>query len=292
MEKVQNKIINLNKSESLEEYQKELYNQIFNSKYYPLLVKQGWTNEEIFENVTKFSDYIEDLEISSKIKTYEDCLKYNKFQRVVLVLRNDVIDMEYVPLKPCIERAQYLTHFIRKDFSEELNNAKWDKLKSGVKKAIISLLKEGKWIYLTGAMRSGRTYSATALINAKYVKQDGKIAFANTPKLISEINNEYFKDRASYNEDIEIYSNVPVLVLDDFGSEYKNEIVRDMILFPILKERAAKNLLTIFTSDYSINEVASLYSFSNASNIISKQLKEMLSAKCGKAIVVNEISVY
>ena len=292
MNKVDNKFFNVVVNDEIEEYQKELYNKIFNSEYYPLLMEQGWTNEEIFNNVTKFNEYISDLELSKKIKTYSDCIKYNKFQRVILTLKNQVIEREYIPLKPYADHVKYLSHFERRDFNDELINANWANLKQGVKKYIAEHLKQNKWIYLTGPIRSGRTYSAAALINKQYVKKDEKIAFVNTPKLITELNNEFFKNKLEFNEDLNLYSTIDVLVLDDFGSEYKNEIVRDMMILPILRARATNDLVTIFTSDYSINEVGQLYSFTRTTDIVGKQLKELLTSKCDKAMMVNDISVY
>lgn len=291
MDKIDNKLFNIEANSEIEEYQKELYNKIFNSKYYPLLMGQGWKNEEIYNNVTKFKEYIDDLVLSKKIKTYADCVKYNKFQRVVLTLRNNVIEREYVPLKPYADYILYLSHFERRDFNDELIHANWASLRPNVERAIRENIKQNRRIYLTGAIRSGRTYSAAALIN-KYTKKDVKIAFANTPKLISELNDEFFKNKQEFNEDMDLYSTIDILVLDDFGSEYKNEIVRDMMILPILKTRATNGLLTIFTSDYSIADVAQLYSFTRTPDIVGKQLKELLNSKCGEAITVNKISVY
>lgn len=292
MEKVDNKFFNVEVNDEIENYQKELYNKIFNSEYYPILIEQGWKNEEIFNNVTKFKEYIDDLALAKKIKTYSDCVKYNKYQRVVLTLRNNVIEREYVPLKPYADYISYLSHFERRDFNDELINANWSNLKSKVKRSIVENLKQGKRIYLTGAIRSGRTYTAAAVMNAKYTKKDSKIAFVNTPNLISELNNEFFKNKQEFNEDMNLYSTIEILVLDDFGSEYKNEIVRDMMILPILKARATHNLVTVFTSDYSTAEVGQLYSFTRTTDIVGKQLKELLNSQCGEAIVVNEISVY
>ena len=44
---------NLNISnDSLKEYQKELYAKILNDDDFPLLVKEGYSNQEIFDNVS------------------------------------------------------------------------------------------------------------------------------------------------------------------------------------------------------------------------------------------------
>ena len=77
MEIFDKKVIKVSNND-LDEYSNELFNKVLNSKYYGLLVEEGWTNEEIKRNISKFNDYVSDLELTEKIKTYDDCVKYNK----------------------------------------------------------------------------------------------------------------------------------------------------------------------------------------------------------------------
>ena len=56
MEKIKS---NLNISTNdLKEYAKELYNQILNAEFYHVLVEEGWNQDEIFNNVTKFNNNV------------------------------------------------------------------------------------------------------------------------------------------------------------------------------------------------------------------------------------------
>ena len=84
-----------------------------------------------------------------------------------------------------------------------------------------------------------------------------------------------------------------VVVFDDFGSEYKNELIRDNIIIPILKNRAKQNKITIFTSDFSLKEIQQLYSFSRSGNdIMANQLRAILDSKIEKTIPINKVSLY
>ena len=63
----------------LDEYRKELFNKILNDPNYKVIVDEGFSNEEIYKNVTKFDEFLEDIKIAQKIKTYDDCKAFNKF---------------------------------------------------------------------------------------------------------------------------------------------------------------------------------------------------------------------
>lgn len=277
----------------LEDYKKELYGKILNSEYFEILIKEGFTKEEIFNNVSKFNDYINDCEISKKIKTYADCVAFNKFDRLVLRKEGNIIERDFEPLEPYKKHLEFLKKFIVKDFPDELDDAYFLNVRQGVKKSISEKIKSNKWVYLYGAIRSGRTYAAVSVINRKYINEIDSIAFLNCPKRFKELLDLYFNDRVYFNEVFESYVNADYLVLDDFGSEYKNEALRDSILIPLLKERILNDRLTTFTSDFKLSEITELYSFSKSgSNILVKQFIDLLKSKIDKEILVSNLSLY
>ena len=91
---------------------------------------------------------------------------------------------------------------------------------------------------------------------------------------------------------MDLYVNVPVLVLDDFGNEYKSDYLRDTILFPILSERSKTEKITLFTSDFTFEEIAKMYSGKDSDRIRSNQLKRLLQAMCIAPIELKGLSVY
>ena len=90
------------------------------------------------------------------------------------------------------------------------------------------------------------------------------------------------------------YCNIPILVLDDFGNEFKNEYVRDTIVLPILLARSKKKLFTIITTDFSFSEIAILYdlSKSKAGQIKSEQLERTLKGACPNVFDLGDLSIY
>ncbi len=89
-----------------------------------------------------------------------------------------------------------------------------------------------------------------------------------------------------------MYINVDVLVIDDFGDEYKNEFIRDSITLAILNGRARNNLITIFTSAFNFNEISDMYSINVEGRARSRQLKNVLEDYAEKPIDISTINPY
>lgn len=277
----------------LDEYRKELFNKILNDPNYKVLVKEGFSNEEIYKNVTKFDEFLEDLKIAQKIKTYDDCKAFNKVERIILYRNGEIIEKQYIPLAPYQDYLDNIKKFIIRDIPSGDEEAKWENLSQGLKRFISQKLKENKWVYLYGAVRSGRSYAASAMTNRKYIKECDSIAFINCPVRFKELSELYFKDSVYFKELMTEYSNVDYLVLDEFGSEYKNELIRDSILIPLLKARITNKKITSFTSDFKIDDVRRLYTFKKDNNtIMLEQLMDLLQTNCGKEIVTSTLSIY
>lgn len=280
-------------NDDLEDYRKELFTAIQDDPDYKVIIEQGFTNEDVFNNVTKFDEFLNDLKMARKIKTYEDCKLFDKYERVVLYRKGEIIEKQYVPLKPYQDYLDVLKKFVIRDIPLGDENADYKALSKGLKKSISMKIKEGKWVYLYGAVRSGRSYAASSLINRKYSTECDSIAFLNCPIRFKELSELYFKDSPYFKELMNEYCKVDFLVLDDFGSEYKNELVRDSILIPLLKSRILNKKITCFTSDFKIEEVRELYTFKKDNNsIMIKQLMDMLQMNCGKEIVTSTLSIY
>ena len=62
-------------------------------------------------------------------------------------------------------------------------------------------------------------------------------------------------DWDSFNEKIDYYSNVSLLLIDDIGAEAVSEWGRDEVLGTILQNRMNNHLATFFTSNLTIEEL-------------------------------------
>ena len=88
--------------------------------------------------------------------------------------------------------------------------------------------------------------------------------------------------------------NAYLLVIDGFGNEYINDIVRDSVVIPLLQYRASNKKMTIFTSDFSLNDLITLYAKRDKSgnNIREKQLANILHSMIKDEIYTGYTSLY
>lgn len=115
----------------------------------------------------------------------------------------------------------------------------------------------GKGLYFYSKEKgSGKTMLALALGNALINMCNTSVKFVTTPELFAEIKKTY--DKSSEFKESELLDSlkqVPVLILDDIGTEKQSGWVND-ILYQILNTRMTAKLVTIFTSNVHISQLA------------------------------------
>ncbi|MCQ2088307.1 MAG: hypothetical protein MJZ37_09650, partial [Bacilli bacterium] len=150
------------------------------------------------------------------------------------------------------------------------------------------------WIYLNGGIGTGRSYFSAVISVDAANRNLGPICYLNCVNRIRELNDlSFVKKGNDFQTLIDRYSKVPILVLDDFGNEFKSDFVRDGILYPILSYRASHSLFTIINSDFSIEEIKTLYGInSKAGEIRAKQIANLLVNECGNEINLGDLKLY
>ncbi len=278
----------------LKKFKEELYAKIVNSVYYNDFLAQGFTDEDIKNNLSKFNDYIEDLEISKKIKTYKDCKLFNKFDRIILEKNGNFVDVNYVALEPFSAYLNYINCFFIRDFDDDYVDAEYLKIDEKLREYNKKAFKANDWVYFYGALRSGRTYAAISIINKKYIGKENSIAFLNSPKRLKELCDLYFKSRQDYEDLMKAYTEVDCLVFDDFGQELKSKLLRDTILYVILSKRAATNKMTIFTSDFTVDEICKLYTKlkDDTNDVMSNKFTKLFKEKVKNGRETSPLSIY
>jgi DNA replication protein DnaC len=111
--------------------------------------------------------------------------------------------------------------------------------------------------FLYGGYGVGKTGLAVGYARKWFFEEGFSVIFCSVPDLLSELRSTYQPgDGPTEYSVISRYADVSVLVLDDLGAEQvKNqEWVADR-LYQIIGKRHANGLLTIFTSNLSIEEV-------------------------------------
>ena len=115
-----------------------------------------------------------------------------------------------------------------------------------------------KGMFLYGSMGSGKTYAMCAIAN-ELAKRGVGCAVVYFPELIAQIKASFSAEANAGNAIVEKLKDVPVLMLDDIGSESVTSWMRDEILGRILNHRMMHELPTFFTSNFNFEELQAHY---------------------------------
>ncbi|MBP5091372.1 MAG: ATP-binding protein [Bacilli bacterium] len=156
---------------------------------------------------------------------------------------------------------------------------------------LFSAQKNGKWFYLSGPFNRGKSNILACFANDFAEKSNSTVAFADTAKLIDRLRGDSIKNKEAFSQAMKELVEVPLLVLDGFGNEYKSDFAFSTVLFPLLGERARAKKLTLFASDFSYDEIASMY-VSSVGAPRANQLVALIHSMCGKEAVLDALNVY
>ena len=265
----------------------------------------GMTDDVINDNIIKIYEFGRDLSCCRKCPGLKSCKKENAYLNSKITYSNGVVETQLIPCPELLKRVSFERQFKVRDFPDEWLDARVgdydykirvdsEKNKNNpVKKALNNLTlyeigKEMHWAYLYGANRTGKSYLAAVMaidLANKGNKGQVPVCYINASKRFRELSELDKLKSNEFKEKLELYSNVPVLVIDDFGNEFKNDFIRDAIVKEIITTRCSKKLYTIFTSNYTLDEIGILYSGSNsnpAAAIMAGQIVRTIKAMCGK----------
>ena len=244
------------------------------------------TDEEILQNASKFLRVIEENEKCLSCPGIGKCAK--SLRGIVPVLQYDGERIELV-LRPGEENKKRIrldSSFLIRDFPDEY--LKYD-LKDAMnsdyidaRKVVLAALNEigrknsEKGIFLHGSRQSGKTFILSLFAKKYAEKKDKTVAFLDSSVRIRMLNDLYFQNREEFLSQLAEISAADLLILDDFGNEYKNEIVRDVIVYPLLNERFRSGKLTCFTSSYDLSKIETMYALREKGSPKAQQLRELI----------------
>lgn len=258
------------------------------------------SDDLIRENAPKIYDFSEDVKNCKNCKGLKYCNKEPKYLVTNITYEEGVVDRNILPCKKYLEQVNFKKRFVIVDFSDEFYDVydkdityKGAKSKKAVMNAFnetARLKKSNRWIYIQGDMATGKSFLASYLcVNAARTHAYNSISFIDVPERFKELTDLAFQKSPRFNDLIEAIKNTEMLVLDDFGNEFKSDFVRENILFPILSYRAKNKLFTIITSNYSINDICTMYQTNIASKPKIEQIKQLLNIMCKSEIILSDL---
>ena len=301
MEKLNTKNLKIESDDSLLEQMKEaLYACPSALKYCRDL---GMSDEEMENNITKIYDFVRDVNYCRNCPGLKKCKKENAYLNSKVTYANGIVETQLIPCRALLKRVSFERQFLVQDFPDEwLDVTMGDIDPSKPKKEAIDIYskyvkdQETNWLYLTGGIGSGKSYFATAMaidLAKRAIKGKSPICFINAAKRILELSDLNKQKSEEFKNKMEMYCTVPVLVIDDFGHEFKNDFIRDAIINEIITSRCNKRLFTIFTSNFPLDDIEVLYACnSSAGAIMSKQIVKTIRTMCIKEVDLGDLKLY
>ena len=263
----------------------------------------GMSDEVIRENAAKIYDFSEDMKNCKNCQGLRHCNKDPKYLVTNITYDDGVVDRNILPCKKYLEQLNFKKRFVVQDFDDDFldNHIKSDVTNLNVlaKKQVMlqynsSVIekKSNQWIYLQGDMSTGKSFfAATLCVDAARNNAYNTISFVDVPERFKELTDLAFQKSPRFIDLLDKIKNSEMLVLDDLGNEFRSDFVRDNVFFPILAYRMKNKLFTIITSNYSIDEICTMYTTNAACKPKIDQIRQMLTLMCKKEITLPSLLV-
>ncbi len=265
---------------------------------YPIIKKLGLTNKEVRKHIGLLRDFQKDYHICADCPGLDDCPKDIPHYKITLEVRDGFLDRRFAPCPKMIALMQANSRYFIRDFPEEwlekgLASVDLSQDRNPILVEMVSLAagESKNWLYLTGKMGSGRSYLLACFSNDFSKNSELANAYCDTATLIDSLRGPSFEDKDKFDKQMARIEKCPLLVLDGFGDEYKSDFAFSTILFPILRERAKRGLLTCFSSDFSLAQIEEMYS-AKLGRPRAHQLIELIRAKAKKERKLTGLPLY
>ena len=254
-------------SEEQKKKKETLVQQLMKNPHVLAWLKKHQKDEQfVYDHSGRFQDWCKRKEACENCKGLDFCRQEQKGVLLDLyldgMLMNQLTYCDYYKQR----EASYAhrKYFVQQDMLEHyllIDIADIDLTKESLEykhayAKVIKILKNGvheNGASLGGKPGAGKRWLAAGMCNF-YAKQKHRVAFVNVPKLISELK-MLFHEPDVMEQRLRKISNADVVVFDDIGGESVTAWSRDDILLPLLDARMEKHRLTIFTSNYSMEEL-------------------------------------
>ena len=264
---------------------------------YPIIANElKLTNKEAEIHLGALLDFQEDVHYCAACPGLENCDKQHPHFCLRLTKDGNVVTRHYDPCDKMLSLASFKKRYIRCSFPEQWRDEHFKTMdrsrisrKEALKAMIGAASGDGHWVYLTGRAGSGKSYMLACLANDMTTEANPG-AYCDCSMLITELKNKHIENHSAFDELFNALVNASILVLDDFGNEFKSDYNFTNVLFPLLNARDRANKITAFASDFSIRDVVSMYR-AKIGPERARQLEDLLKRRCVKEYDVTGVNV-
>ena len=268
-------------------------------RFRAILEKKGITREDIIKNFGLVRSCYEDMTTCDNCPGYDKCPKEeNPHYMSELTFVGDQLSRITSPCPKQEEKDALNENYLFSDFPSEWKEKKVETLSKSktVQKVLLPLRKGSSnsfkgLYYVKGEEGSGKSYIVALFCN--WASRKGKkIAFIDASRRIDELKNSSIVDKEGFERTFATLVDVDILVIDSFGNEFKTDYIRDKILRPLFQERVRNEKMTIFTSEYSYDDLTEMYAIGKSTakgNLLQgESFVKIISSAAGPMIEVNK----
>lgn len=269
---------------------KEAAGRIYeDAEFSSFILKNNIGRDMVLQNASKFLRAIEERDKCGSCPGIARCPNAVRGIRLSLDYdeESEKISLVFRPCDAYRRKEKIDAKFLIREFPDdflryELKDAMTEDYRVQRKQIVSDLMgilkSDGKkGLYLYGGRMTGKTF-IMSVFATKYVDMLGTAAFIDASSQFKYLNDLNFTDKEGFNSRLNLLKMADLLVIDDFGNEYKNEFLRDTIVYPLLNERLRERRLTCFTSCYSLRELGQMYALREKDSPKARQLVSLLEA--------------
>ena len=265
---------NLELTEEQKKYREECISFCMNNSYVlNFLLENNLDMNFVKDHSSKLKEWALNKQVCTNCKGLNEC-KFNQGRTFELKMDDEFLTQVYSKcryFKEKEEQNEYLKNYVLYHGNDEMKCRNFENADftsqdiASTFKVLTSSVSESKGVYLHGKPGVGKTYLMNCLGHL-YVKKGMKVAFINSPTLISDLKNNF--GISGYSEDVlNKLKKCEILILDDIGGESISAWSRDEVFMPLLNERMEKGLKTYFTSNYDFKELEEHFSIDSRGNV-------------------------
>lgn len=262
-----------------------------------LLNEAGVSDNVIKQNVSFIYDYL-DAKVSIKecLKQGE-CIYENHYHDAELVIKDDFISTIPVVCPVYFKMQQLQSRFIFKDYpadSEKLDVGYLPVRRSfNAFRTEMLFLIEGKreMVYVSAPRNAGVLEEGVAFL-MQVLRNDEKctVGVLDFPKFIRDFPSDIYKNKDIINEYIDKLLTIDYLLIHGIGNEETNALIRETIVFPLIKGRADLRKPTIYLSELSIDELGRLYD-PRRQDVRVKQIVSLISNTIDREVFITATKI-
>lgn len=253
-------------NQSFQKQKEESINELMNDVDIMKVLSNGQVGRNfVEENWVEFLDFQEDMQKCKNCMGLQQCHKVSKGMKQVVHVENQSLKTILVPCKygkEILEKQNILSHITVSNVSDELLLSDLKSIKDIMNKELASVIDRflsnvsQNGLFICGPSGCGKSTLA-GFLTRSLAKQGYRLGYVHFPTYLIDLKNSF--NEFGNDNNIEELRNVDYLVIDDLGGENVTSWSRDEVLSAVLTYRSQNKKVTLFTSQYSKDDLIKIY---------------------------------